>query len=130
MQFTSQDILYDFLVREPNFDLLNLLKEDKLSQIETYFHKRPSGLTLEEFIYIIFKYFEFDYSETRLKELLCLKLIELFKEIDVNDDSFLEWSEFSNHIIQLSSVNRSNHAPASTSVCNIRTPGITGNVGK
>jgi WD40 repeat protein len=108
MQFASQQVLYEFLVREPNFDLLNLLKEDKLSQIENYFRKRPQGLKLEEFIYIIFKYFEFDYSEKKLKELLCMKLIELFKEIDINDDHSLEWSEFSNHIIQLSSVNRNN----------------------
>lgn len=108
MQFASQEVLYEFLLREPNFDLLNLLKQDKLSQIENYFRKRPKGLRLDEFIYIIFKYFEFDYSDKKLKELLCLKLIELFKEIDINDDHSLEWSEFSNHIIQLSSVNRNN----------------------
>jgi len=31
---------------------------------------------------------------------LILNIIELFKQIDVNDDGSLEWEEFSNHIIE------------------------------
>ena len=103
---SQKDDLYDFLMKQPNFDLLNLLKEDKLIQIEKHFKKTPKGLRLNEFISIVFQYFEFDLSDPRLKELLCSKMIELFKEIDINDDSFLEWNEFSNHIISQSSVNQ------------------------
>jgi WD40 repeat protein len=102
----KKDDVYDFLMKQPNFDLLNLLKEDKLIQIEKHFKRTPKGLRLNEFISIIFQHFEFDLSDPRLKELLCSKLIELFKEIDINDDSFLEWNEFSNHIISQSSVNQ------------------------
>jgi len=31
---------------------------------------------------------------------MVLNIIELFKQIDVNDDQSLEWEEFSNHIIE------------------------------
>lgn len=31
---------------------------------------------------------------------LIINIIELFKQIDVNDDGTLEWEEFSNHIIE------------------------------
>lgn len=34
-------------------------------------------------------------------------LIELFEEIDINDDQFLEWEEFSNYIIELGILNHS-----------------------
>jgi len=31
---------------------------------------------------------------------LILDIIDLFKQIDVNDDGTMEWEEFSNHIIE------------------------------
>jgi len=39
--------------------------------------------------------------ETRDKIGLVQNLIELFKQIDVNDDKKLEWDEFTGHIIEL-----------------------------
>ena len=108
MQFSSSKALLEYIRKEPNFDLLNLLKEDRLEKLEAFFLEREDGLTFDEFIYIIFNNFEFDYSDPELKELISLKLLELFKEIDINDDHSLEWSEFSNHIIQLSSISRGN----------------------
>lgn len=39
--------------------------------------------------------------ETKDKVGLCKNLIELFRQIDVNNDQTLEWEEFTNHIIEL-----------------------------
>lgn len=39
-------------------------------------------------------------SEPPEDDSLILNIIELFKQIDVNDDGSLEWEEFSNHIIE------------------------------
>lgn len=39
--------------------------------------------------------------ETKDKNGLAKNLIELFKQIDVNNDKSLEWEEFTNHIIEL-----------------------------
>lgn len=35
------------------------------------------------------------------KTKLVKELIELFRQIDVNNDGTLEWEEFTNHIIEL-----------------------------
>ncbi len=39
-----------------------------------------------------------EYSD---KTKLVKELIELFRQIDVNNDETLEWEEFTNHIIEL-----------------------------
>ena len=39
--------------------------------------------------------------ETKDKVGLVRNLIELFRQIDVNNDKTLEWEEFTNHIIEL-----------------------------
>lgn len=39
-----------------------------------------------------------EYSD---KSKLVKELIELFRQIDVNNDETLEWEEFTNHIIEL-----------------------------
>ena len=39
--------------------------------------------------------------ETKDKIGLVRNLIELFRQIDVNNDGSLEWEEFTNHIIEL-----------------------------
>ena len=42
--------------------------------------------------------------ETKDKVGLVKNLIELFKQIDVNNDKTLEWEEFTNHIIELGNI--------------------------
>lgn len=42
-----------------------------------------------------------EYSD---KTKLVKELIELFRQIDVNNDETLEWEEFTNHIIELGMV--------------------------
>jgi hypothetical protein len=39
--------------------------------------------------------------ETKDKVGLVKNLVELFRQIDVNNDQTLEWEEFTNHIIEL-----------------------------
>jgi hypothetical protein len=44
--------------------------------------------------------------ETKDRTGLVRNLIELFRQIDVNDDKTLEWDEFTNHIIELGMVRK------------------------
>lgn len=46
-----------------------------------------------------------DYEKSRKMD-FTLALIDLFKDIDVNDDGTMEWNEFSNHIIELGLVRK------------------------
>ena len=83
-------------------DLLNLIDQDKYSILEQEFQKNTFGLTLDEFVSIMLEYLDFDNSNETLTGIIVTKLIDLFKEIDVNGDELLEWKEFSSHIIALS----------------------------
>ena len=44
--------------------------------------------------------------ETRDRTGLVKNLIELFRQIDVNNDASLEWDEFTGHIIELGMVRK------------------------
>jgi len=57
----------------------------------------PEGLELEQFIKVMLIHL----PETRDKVGLVKNLIELFRQIDVNNDATLEWDEFTGHIIEL-----------------------------
>ena len=52
---------------------------------------------MEQFIKVMLHHL----PETKDKTGLCKNLIELFRQIDVNNDQTLEWEEFTNHIIEL-----------------------------
>tara|TARA_B110001450_G_C17346481_1_gene369682 strand:- start:93 stop:506 length:414 start_codon:yes stop_codon:yes gene_type:complete len=58
------------------------------------------GLSLEEFIKVMLIHL----PDTRDKVGLVKNLIELFRQIDVNNDQSLEWDEFTGHIIELGMV--------------------------
>lgn len=47
-------------------------------------------------------------SEYSDRAKLVKELIELFRQIDVNNDETLEWEEFTNHIIELGNRPRTN----------------------
>lgn len=98
----KRDPLLELLEKEPHLDLLNLIDQDKYSILEQEFQKSSIGLSLEEFVSLMLEYLEFDRKNEKLTQLLVAKLIDLFKEIDVNGDELLEWREFSSHIIELS----------------------------
>lgn len=58
------------------------------------------GLSLEQFIKVMLIHL----PETRDQVGLVKNLIELFRQIDVNNDHSLEWDEFTGHIIELGMV--------------------------
>jgi len=83
---------------EEETELLSHLDESKLTKIKNEFLNRKEGLLLDEFLEIMLEHLEYSQDE-KLK--ITMKLIDLFREIDVNGDEHLEWQEFSNHIIEL-----------------------------
>jgi len=58
------------------------------------------GLSLDQFIKVMLIHL----PDTRDKVGLVKNLIELFRQIDVNNDQSLEWDEFTGHIIELGMV--------------------------
>ncbi len=64
------------------------------------------GLSLEQFVKVMLVHLNL--PDTKDKVGLVKNLIELFKQIDVNNDGSMEWEEFTNHIIELG--NRLNSA--------------------
>jgi WD40 repeat protein len=99
---SKKNKLLELLEKEPHLDLLNLIDQDKYSILELEFQKSSIGLSLDEFVSIMLEYLDFEKSNETLTEIIVTKLIDLFKEIDVNGDELLEWREFSSHIIALS----------------------------
>ena len=98
-------------------DIMSMLEKEKLFIIEKDFHKKEKGLELKEFVKVMLKHLNYSaqYQENdrggdkkkpsmtdeEMKQDITLRLIDLFKEIDVNGDETMEWEEFSNHIIEL-----------------------------
>lgn len=58
---------------------------------------QEKGLSLEQFIKVMLV----NIKKSRDRPGLVKNLIELFRQIDVNNDQTLEWEEFTDHIIQL-----------------------------
>lgn len=59
--------------------------------------KQEDGLTMQQFIKVMLNHL----PDTRDRVGLVKNLIELFRQIDVNNDQTLEWDEFTGHIIEL-----------------------------
>lgn len=100
------------------------LDHNKLHDLKEYFRNKEEGLLLQEFVGVMLAFIDDqgpNKKEPKRKNLkissestsltntteppdeddsLILNIIELFKQIDVNDDGSLEWEEFSNHIIE------------------------------
>ena len=74
----------------------------KLEEIKKDFMKNEEqGLSIDQFIKVMLHHL----PETKDKVGLVKNLIELFRQIDVNNDQTLEWEEFTNHIIELGNKN-------------------------
>jgi len=98
-------------------DILSLLPTNKLKEIEKDFpHKKEKiqtkkGLKLHEFLLTMHTHLnqrKIESDKLRLIEKIkvTINLIRLFEEIDVNGDEYMEWDEFSNHIIELGMVKK------------------------
>lgn len=74
-----------------------LLDNDKLSLLETTFLSNPNGLKLNEFISLIIDSIQHP-KEERID--LVYGLVKLFKDIDINGDGTMEWSEFTQYLIE------------------------------
>ena len=75
-------------VPEEETELLSHLDEGKLTKIKNEFLKEEEGLELNQFLEVMLNHLEYSKDE-ELK--ITIKLIDLFKEIDVNGDQHLEW---------------------------------------
>ena len=80
-------------------DIMSYLNYRKLEEIKKDFNKsEDDGLSLKQFLKVMLNHLGSEYTD---KTKLVKELIELFRQIDVNDDQTLEWEEFTNHIIEL-----------------------------
>ena len=85
-------------------DIMSYLNYRKLEEIKKDFNKSDlDGLSLEQFLKVMLNHLGSEYSD---KTKLVKELIELFRQIDVNNDETLEWEEFTNHIIELGRISK------------------------
>jgi len=82
---------------EGDNDIMSHLNYRKLQKIKEDFMKQEDGLTMAQFIKVMLNHL----PDTRDRTGLVKNLIELFRQIDVNNDQTLEWDEFTGHIIEL-----------------------------
>ena len=96
---------FEELQREDENDIMNYLDYRKLEKIHGDYNLiagNTDGLDLKTFIAVMLHHLPKPSDEVALVR----NLMELFEEIDVNGDGFLEWVEFTNHIIDLGMVKK------------------------
>jgi len=76
--------------------LMMLLDNDKLAALEDEFNEHPNGIELSNFVWLM--KCAILHSEDEKYELIN-GLIKLFTDIDINGDHHMEWSEFTQYII-------------------------------
>lgn len=86
--------------------LMTLLDKDKLEELEEEFEQHPDGIELINFVWLmksalnVPKEDEYD---------LIYGLCRLFSDIDINGDLHMEWSEFTQYIIDTVMKNSTNN---------------------
>jgi len=78
------------------FRLMMLLDNDKLAALEEEFNEHPNGIELPDYV-LLMKSTIVHPPEDKFK--LVSGLIKLFQDIDINGDGHMEWSEFTQYII-------------------------------
>jgi len=84
-------------------DIMNHLNYHKLERIYNDYELLAGargGLDLKTFVKVMLEHFPKQKDPVGLVR----NLIDLFEQIDVNDDKTLEWVEFTNHIIEMGMV--------------------------
>ena len=81
-----------------DIDIMSYINKDKLNLINDAFNKLGMGLTLDQFLQIMLHHADIDSEKESIDYVE--KLIDAFKQIDVNGDETLEWDEFSNYIVE------------------------------
>ena len=85
---------------DPNneIDIMSYINKDKLNLINDAFNKLGMGLELDQFLRIMLHFADISTEQEKINYVE--KLIDAFKQIDVNGDETLEWDEFSNFIVE------------------------------
>ena len=81
-----------------DIDIMSYINKDKLNLINDAFNKLGMGLTLDQFLRIMLHHADIESEKESIDYVE--KLIDAFKQIDVNGDETLEWDEFSNFIVE------------------------------
>lgn len=76
--------------------LMMMLDKEKLEALEEEFNEHPDGIELPNFVWLMKCAMS---TTTEEKAELVLGLYHLFQEIDINGDEHMEWSEFTQYII-------------------------------
>ena len=79
-------------------DIMSYINKDKLNLINDAFNKLGMGLSLDQFLRIMLHFADISTEQEKINYVE--KLIDAFKQIDVNGDETLEWDEFSNFIVE------------------------------
>ena len=83
---------------DEDIDIMSYINKDKLNLINDAFNKLGMGLTLDQFLQIMLHHADIESEKESIDYVE--KLIDAFKQIDVNGDETLEWDEFSNYIVE------------------------------
>ena len=81
-----------------DIDIMSYINKDKLNLINDAFNKLGMGLSLDQFLRIMLHFADISTEQEKINYVE--KLIDAFKQIDVNGDETLEWDEFSNFIVE------------------------------
>ena len=76
--------------------LMMLLDNERLAALEDEFNEHPEGIMINDFIKLMESAINYPSEE---KVDLVYGLIKLFNDIDINGDEHMEWSEFTQYII-------------------------------
>lgn len=77
---------------------MTLLDQKKMEILESNFLDYPRGIPFERFVKLMRRVLAIDKVKT-LEFYMGLK--KLFEDIDINNDTFLEWSEFTQYMIDI-----------------------------
>src|SRR3990167_10970372 len=76
--------------------LMMLLDNDRLAALEDEFNEHPRGIKLANFVWLMESAIDYPPEE---KVDLVYGLVKLFQDIDINGDLHMEWSEFTQYVI-------------------------------
>lgn len=96
---------YTLLARKPKLTpelLLASLNKEKLPSLELNFNKTRGGIDRARFVEVVVPVVEVEGHD--LLDMV-VGLLQLFDDIDINGDGNLEWSEFSQYVVDLASEN-------------------------
>lgn len=77
---------------------MTLLDQKKMEILESNFLEYPRGIPFERFIKLMRRVLSID--KIKILEFY-MGLKKLFEDIDINNDTFLEWSEFTQYMIDI-----------------------------